>query len=744
MKKDLTIKRTVAMLLAVIMLVIIPCQSVQAADKYVSDVYTAYGENEGSARDALKKAGYTPVDGNLNDGASTYVMLGYKTTDDPKLALRDIALMNANGGYSTGEYENLIKKKKLDIAEFLKEFMDVVKEYRANYRDGSGKAVIAHDLLNNYVEDDSKKKMGDLLLEDTLQDKVGVDAAVTADPQEGVPDLTTIIMQGNAVNIRTIYCVLAMAADNKDTSLLDRFAQKTVDDLLKESRKDGESATKAANRLSGQYGKLAETLKLFAADLGKDLKDYEKKGLELEEATPEDLDKEFGETDKIDDLDQAAAANDKAEWASTALLYENLKNYEGGNFKKGELLKFFMTDEHDAEDFYPLAAALTKGQKAALSMIPFSTLLRYSLPDESAWDEEVKNMKNANKSIDDISVYEGVDRDVYLTDGSVALTDEAMRKNAAAVASDADSSAFAKVFNTSSIIIYGVTAASITGTIVASKFMPAVENNFRTTFTNFFNEINDNFWLPLEQETDINVFMEFHGNNLQSAYNKLTKTAINGKVENTATYISEGKAYSIKKGLYSGLKYLTVALALISAGITIYNLARTDEIALPPVPKYMVNSVGDGKTVNYKAAESNGENFVKKNVGTATTFADTKAYEGKEWLMIYATRNEEAGGPITTDFVVQKESKAPKGFGGALHIIGEKGAANLVNIKYMNFSAAESIKGKKNVQYLFYKHGEAPDTASVFSGGTIAMIAAAVAVIMAMIAVLMARKKQEA
>ena len=54
-------------------------------------------------------------------------MLGYKTTEDPKDAIHDLALMNSQGSYSIGEYENVLKESKNEIVENIKELMAMVK-----------------------------------------------------------------------------------------------------------------------------------------------------------------------------------------------------------------------------------------------------------------------------------------------------------------------------------------------------------------------------------------------------------------------------------------------------------------------------------------------------------------------------------------------------------------------------------------------------------------------------------------
>ena len=112
-----------------------------------------------------------------------------------------------------------------------------------------------------------------------------------------------------------------------------------------------------------------------------------------------------------------------------------------------------------------------------------------------------------------------------------------------------------------------------------------------------------------------------------------------------------------KLRISSFLKYATIALALVSAGLTVAALLSNDEADLPPVPKYMVDSKEgkDGKrhTVNYIAAGSNGLTAFKESKKNKGQFADTKAYEGAQWLTVYQTKDNNAGKPITPDFVIQ-------------------------------------------------------------------------------------------
>ena len=75
--------------------------------------------------------------------------------------------------------------------------MATVREYRMNLKAGKAKATVVHDLLNKLKDDDSGKMLGDMFNSETLQDKVGVTKSITADNKDKLPDLLTILMQGN-------------------------------------------------------------------------------------------------------------------------------------------------------------------------------------------------------------------------------------------------------------------------------------------------------------------------------------------------------------------------------------------------------------------------------------------------------------------------------------------------------------------------------------------------------------------
>lgn len=188
-----------------------------------------------------------------------------------------------------------------------------------------------------------------------------------------------------------------------------------------------------------------------------------------------------------------------------------------------------------------------------------------------------------------------------------------------------------------------------------------------------------------------------------------------------------GSHYDFYKPMQSVLKYATIALAIIAAGVTIAALVTDEKVDLPPVPKYIVDvSEKDDKNlqITYKAANSNGPEYFKKKTEDEyeKTYADTKAYEGKQWLVVYTSRDENAGKPVVADIVVKNDPNMPSGYTEALNVIGQKGATNLVSKQYMNLSRANEIVTRNNKVYVFYKEQNDDGIASLFTNGSMMII----------------------
>lgn len=143
---------------------------------------------------------------------------------------------------------------------------------------------------------------------------------------------------------------------------------------------------------------------------------------------------------------------------------------------------------------------------------------------------------------------------------------------------------------------------------------------------------------------------------------------------------------------------------------------------------------GGSYALNYKAVECNREKYFgtdyKKQKGNC---ADLLADEGKQWLVLYASKNSKAGKPIVPSLFVDEYSK-PSNYSNSVHMIGEKGAVNVVSGSFKNYSTWsqtwQNITGD-NENYIHFNVSDDVKTidesegnmkATAMSGGTIAIV----------------------
>ena len=685
-------KIAVALALALIFTLQLPMNAFASSDGasdstsgggvYVSEVYVAYGNNAEEASAALQSKGFVPVDGNLNDGGSTYAMLGYKTTSDIRDSITDLAVMNMRGGYSVEDYKTALESKKNDIAEFLSEFMAVIREYRANLAAGKSRAVYVHDLLNKYTDDDTGMAMGDLLNSETFQDRIGVMESVGTENTENLPDLVTILLQGNTQVIRSMELLLSMAADASDNRWVDRFAELDYDtmlDQLEEQQPDLNTETKRQQFLDNIYGNYAEAVAADMAAIRTKLLAYQESPLKLETATEEDIKNAFGDPDALEGEAALNSITASEQWIENGSLYENLKTFEGGRFKQGELLEFFLqeTSGDDTERIYPVIAALSEGQRYGLPFVSFARIINNSFISDEDWKNQADNVNTMVGELETVSVYANIDRNIYKEDGSVAMTDAAIREENTATGTTG--TAFEKMDTLSKITVISwvATAVGLTATVVSRVAAGVLYSKM--------------------------VSADALVRNVTSM-EKLSQMTQEIGYANVAYYTA--------RDVFAYIGYATIAIGLISATLTVIDLLRDHSVEQLPIPKYIVDycadADGDFYSLNYKAAECNREEFF----GTGYTrqkgsSADLMADEGQQWLVLYASKNSKAGNPLTPEFIVQNSDQAPSGLDGSVHLIGEKGAVNIVSGTFKNYSTFsqtwQAITGD-NTLYLFYKY----------------------------------------
>ena len=471
-KADRILIAAVSIFLALLMTLLLPVQRIAAAEEkqtlYVSEVRLGYGKTAEEAAKSLEgytilKNGDKYADLNEGSGKSTVVLLGYKTTTEKGKAITDIAAMNMKGGYSFTEYKMLMDQyRDSQITPFLNRFMSTVQEYRDNYngenKNNKAKAEYVHNMLNLFTDDDTGMAMGDLLLKQTAEE-YGPDKyeKLTNDEKKKYGSLTTILMQGETSTVFMIEQLVTMAADTNDTTWLQRLENVTADSLLKEYMKDGAGETDAKAAMAREY---EDTARLFAEkwnyfrnsliEYEDSLKaedggvEFDPENLPAAEEEEEDAETESSAEDALDSMTGEDVMNAVLEYTEIekrtaedvdktkiAASYNNLKSIKYGS---GTMYDYFtQTDEDIKKDnyfaLYPLVSVLTKGQIAGADFMNLNQLVQYGIAIESSYEEMTKDVGEYIKETNSVSVYEGVNRELY--EEGTALTDAEMREQAA-------------------------------------------------------------------------------------------------------------------------------------------------------------------------------------------------------------------------------------------------------------------------------------------------------------------------
>ena len=199
--------------------------SAATGEEYLSELRLVYADTYNEAKEILRSTefkDYTLLNENLNEGTEKIgVWLAYKTTTDIEDAITDLAVMQMNGGYQEGNYQEMIKESMEEYTKLGETYLQAIDYFIEAYDAGDYLADAAYRQLNFYThitDEDLGIKIPDYdgeLLGDILYD--GIDAE----------DLATIFLQGNVHVLQNIRSLLAMGVSyNEDgTHYLEKVAQ---------------------------------------------------------------------------------------------------------------------------------------------------------------------------------------------------------------------------------------------------------------------------------------------------------------------------------------------------------------------------------------------------------------------------------------------------------------------------------------------------------------------------------------
>ena len=317
-----------------------------------------------------------------------------------------------------------------------------------------------------------------------------------------------------------------------------------------------------------------------------------------------------------------------------ATIAELMKTIQYGEQTLAEFIKgSWMT-----QDLYPIAAAFTPGQKALITMGQLETVLKYNSPskpiaDLTATVESIEEeMKAENGGVlPTYDVYEGVDREIF--EGDFAMTNAAERQQA--LTGKTWDASDARTRTGGAKIAY----------IVAASLDAAMAGVVLVGFT--FSAI----YIHTESSIAFSVC-----NALSMVFGETLLPYLVGSI--ALTFIILG-TYGITTWYnYYNPDYLEVPTTLI-------DVKETD--------------LGD-KYVKYSAAKVfNGEE--------GQEVADFNAYEGREWIALYYTKDATAGNCLTPNFVYRENNSTVAKRHQGISMFGETNAFNLNSHVYNDDAA---------------------------------------------------------
>ena len=703
--KKRSICAAVAAAMSAVMIMLPPMQVMAAetnpvtATEYISEVRIGVGKTMEEAEQSLQ--GYTilkngdsnadlneKAGGGMGSQGERVVLLGYKTTTDRSDAVTDLAVMNMKGGYDVKEYEALMEKQmKEQIIPFVESFKAAIEEYRENYDSdieaNKQRAQYIHDALNKFIDDDTGKGLGDLLLKETKYEMGDKAYNKLSDKEKKEhADILTIIAQSNGKATLMMENLITRAADTEENTWLDRFAGTTYEDMLDSAdMTPSEAKSEIARLYDDDAEKVIGMWDEFSEELGgydeavKTVEKYDESAYKAAYDAMTKLDENTSEEDSIrimnEYADQQVRMNDAMYKSRIIAVHDKLDEI---GYADGTMLDFFSrnSDEIDNTEIYPLVASLSDGQRSGLDFVSLQELMVIGLTTgESYTDTSLDNLEET-------SLYDGVDRAIY-EKGGVALTSEAERKKKAQMQTEEENS-FLSPWTIAGMTITAASFAAFTASAISWAKNASKLKSIKAQIDLDFIE------LEMAYGRNMNNRKIAWGVNDVYANNPELKTQFDLYTSKT----------SLAKSLSIGFGVAMIALALVTTYLSYRDMQAYYNVDFTPIPHYMVdekditayNAKGEkivikNQSAYYKAVECNrtsgDEKF--KDIGNC---ADLNGDVGKQWLALYAVKNE-AMAPIIADSLIAviNNTDLPAGYTTGIHMFGSDSAFNLNDSRYV-------------------------------------------------------------
>ena len=695
--KNIT-KRIVSMMLTVSLLL---CATVPIFaddfedEEYLSDLRIVYADDYDEATEILDDSGlegYRLLDANLNENTGKRgVFLVYKTTDDVEDAITDIAVMQMDGGYKEGNYQEMIAESYQEYLDMGENYLEAIDYFKKAYEADNYLAKLAYRQLNFYnvvtegIEEEpyfEGERIGDIFLE-------GIEAS----------DLATMFMEGNSYALSNIRSLIAMGTSyNEDGKT---YLEKVADEAGKYT---ADRSVYKNQDYRDTAALISPTITTFR-DMLKEL-----------EAHADDLNYD---DDEITELE--------LKYMEYKLISEMLKatDYLDGKSLYDFCIEYTV-DNNDYSDLYPLVAALNAGQLAMTKVAHYYDVVRYSMT--LAEDEEIEaELAKLDEEYGEypFNIYTGVDRTIYR--GTFALTSDAYRADAYTESGLMSALYNGKLssLNVAATVVGGV-GACIFGAglarygylkIGAKKASDALSTakvtaleNFKSTGT-YYGQVGFEgaTWRP---DDAINAFyrkLVDSGETLDSGFADMTFAKKYECIEkffatpsaNENMYSMEFDAFKeqftknygsdiataqpkaeaataalnngmgVVYGLYvvGGLMMLASAITL---GVSVINYYNPDYADIPTAMVDLINTKDGDRYIKYDVV------YEAEEKDGALVAADLNAFEANRWNAMYYTKSYEAGKPLLADeFVISNNNNVPEEGYAPVHRFGEVVSYNL-------------------------------------------------------------------
>ena len=680
-------KRIISMMLTLclLFLAIVPTFAAkEEEEEYLSDLRIVYADNLDEATSILEDAdleGYHVFNANLNANTGKKgVWLAFQTSTNIEDAITDIAIMQMNGGYNEGNYQEMIKQSYEEYLEFGENYLIAIDHFNKGIDAGHYLSEVAHRQLNFYnvvtegideIPEFEGDRLGDIFYD-------GIDAS----------DLATMFMEGNVYALSNIRSLIAMGVSYNENgkTYLENVAIEAEKYTADNSIYDSEDYNDIA-------GMIDPVISVFR-DTFKELEAYESE-LNYEDEEITDLELEYLEYVTL------ATMMRGTDYINGKTLYDFCLEYIAGG---------------DYTALYPLVAAMNEGQIAMTKVNHYYDVVRYSvtIQEDEDLNAELDSLEEKYGE-NPFNVYEGVDRTIYRD--TLALTSAAYRADAFTESGliaqlSGGAGDFGRAMN-----IVGIVGAGIFGTaLLGHGITKAIVNKYNNVFLQkkayYFNmhyydadegelisnviddlfdklpdaanhknlnviykyDMLDEYFtrsMTLDMdEADLEVFNEIKKDwNDCIDKSPAIKTA-KAKAETAQQVGSKVTGVAYAMYIVGGLMALASA---IRAGYEIYNYYHPTYDDIPTAMVDLIDTVDGDRYIKYDVV------YEAEPQADGTLIAgDLNAFQANRWNAMYYTKSYEAGKPLlANEFVLSNTNNVPPEKHMPVHRFGEVVCYNL-------------------------------------------------------------------